>query len=274
MDENIELVGMTMSMSEVLNDYVYPLAKAILVLIVGFWFAGLLARRLKRTLEKREVSVELRGFLGGLVSALLKAVVVITALKFFGVDTTSFAAILAAAGLAVGMALSGTLSNFAGGVMIMLFKPFKVGHVIEAQGYTGSVRSIEIFNTIMMTPDNRRIIIPNGPLAGGSMINYSTEDTRRVDFTIGIGYDDDIDKAKQTMQKLIEADDRILKDPAPFIGVSELADSSVNFAMRVWVNSPDYWGVFFDMNENVKKTFDTESIGIPYPQMYVHVSNQ
>lgn len=265
---------MTEIVGETAAPYILMIAEAVIILVVGFFIAGIITRAVKAAMEKKDVSPELRGFLGGIISALLKAVVVIAVISAFGVETTSFAALLAAGGLAIGMALSGTLSNFAGGAMILIFKPFKVGHVIEAQGYIGSVREIEIFNTILMTPDNRKIIIPNGPLSSGSMINYSTEETRRVDFTIGIGYDDNIDDARTAIQALIDADERILKDPASFIGVSELADSSVNFAVRVWVKSADYWGVFFDMNENVKKSFDQKGIGIPYPQMDVHVKNQ
>lgn len=265
---------LTETFGETVTPYIFMIAKAIIILIVGFFLAGVVTRAVKSAMAKKDVSPELRGFLGGIISTLLKAVVVIAVISAFGVETTSFAALLAAGGLAIGMALSGTLSNFAGGAMILIFKPFKIGHVIEAQGYVGSVREIEIFNTILMTPDNRKIIIPNGPLSGGSLINYSTEETRRVDFTIGIGYDDNIDDAKSAIEELIAADERILKDPAHFIGVSELADSSVNFAVRVWVKSADYWGVFFDMNENVKKSFDQKGIGIPYPQMDVHVKNQ
>jgi len=188
-----------------------------------------------------------------------------------GIEMTSFIAILGAAGLAVGLALQGTLQNFAGGVMILLFKPFKVGDVLEAQGYVGSVKEIQIFNTIMATPDNKIIIIPNGSLANSSMTNYSTMDTRRVDFSFGIGYDDDFDKAKEIIKGLIDADERILKDPAPFVRVGELADSSVNITTRVWVNAPEYWNVHFDMIENVKRSFDKEKISIPYPQMDVHL---
>jgi small conductance mechanosensitive channel len=184
---------------------------------------------------------------------------------------TSFIAILAAAGLAVGMALSGTLQNFAGGVMILLFRPFKVGDYINALGYSGTVKEIQIFNTILTTPDNVTIILPNGGLSGSAMTNYSTQATRRVDLTYGIGYDDDIDKAREILKNLIAGDKRILKDPEPFVAVSELADSSVNFVVRVWVNSSDYWGVFFDMQETVKKRFDDNGVSIPFPQTDVHV---
>jgi len=213
----------------------------------------------------------LKPFLKGLVGMLLKALLFISVLGMIGIEMTSFIAILGAVGLAVGMALSGTLQNFAGGVMILIFKPFKIGDFIEAQGYMGVVKEIQIFNTIVTTPDNKTIIIPNGGLSTSSMINYSTEEERRVDWTIGIAYGDDVDKARAVIKRLCDEDSRILKDPEVFIAVSELADSSVNFAVRAWVKAPDYWGVFFDLNENVYKTFGKEGLNIPFPQMDVHV---
>jgi len=209
-----------------------------------------------------------------LSSMLLKVMLVITALGMLGIEMTSFIAILGAAGLAVGMALSGTLQNFAGGVMILIFKPFKVGDVIDAQGHIGSVSEIQIFNTILKTPDNKTIIIPNGGLSTSSMVNFSTEETRRVDWTVGIGYGDDVEKAKEVLQKLCDEDDRIMKDPAVFIALSELGDSSVNFTVRAWVKASDYWGVYFLMNENIYKTFDKEGLNIPYPQMDIHLHNE
>jgi small conductance mechanosensitive channel len=206
-----------------------------------------------------------------MIGILLKILLLISVIGMVGVQMTSFIAILGAAGLAVGMALSGTLQNFAGGVIILLFKPFKVGDYIEAQGHSGSVNEIQIFNTILKTPDNKTIIIPNGGLSTGSMINYSTEPQRRVDFVFGIGYGDDVDKAKAVIQQLIDGDERILKDPAPFIAVSELADSSVNLVVRVWAEASNYWGIHFDMHEKVYKTFDKEGLNIPFPQMDLHV---
>jgi len=184
---------------------------------------------------------------------------------------TSFIALIGAAGLAVGMALSGSLQNFAGGVMILLFKPFKAGDFIEAQGYSGVVKEIQIFNTLLTTPDNKIVILPNGGLSGSSMVNYSALPTRRVDFSFGTGYNDDIDQAKEVLQKIIDSDTRILKDPEAFVAVGELADSSVNFTVRVWVNAADYWGVYFDMQEKVKKEFDANNLSIPYPQTDVHL---
>ena len=252
--------------------YVPKLIGSILVWVVGGFIISTLKKAFVKMLEKSGTDASLRPFLLGLVNGLLKALLVITVLGMFGIEMTSFIAILGAAGLAVGMALSGTLQNFAGGVMILIFKPFKVGDVIDAQGYIGGVKEIQVFNTILKTPDNKTIIIPNGGLSNGSMTNYSTEETRRVDWTIGVGYGDDLDKAKEVIKRLCDADNRILKDPEVFIAVSELADSSVNFTVRAWVKAADYWGVFFEMNENVYKTFEKEGLNIPFPQMDVHVN--
>lgn len=257
--------------SELLVAYAPKFILAIVVLILGLWVIKMINNTFGRLLDKRNVDTSLRGFLKSLVGIILKVMLFISVLTMVGVEMTSFIAILAAAGLAVGMALSGTLQNFAGGVMILLFKPFKAGDYIDAQGYAGTVADIQIFNTILKTPDNRTIIIPNGGLATSAMVNYSTEPKRRVDFTFGIGYDDDIDKARQIILDLIAKDERIHKDPAPFVMISELADSSVNFAVRVWSNAGDYWGIFFDMNEAVKKAFDKEGVSIPFPQTDVHL---
>lgn len=247
------------------------LVSAILVWIVGSWVIKGLLLALGKALDKGDVDESLKPFVKGLVSGLLKVLLIITVLGMVGIEMTSFIAILGAAGLAIGMALSGTLQNFAGGVMILLFKPYKIGDVIDAQGYVGKVSEIQIFNTILKTPDNKTIIIPNGGLATGSMTNFSTEETRRVDWTFGIGYGDDVAQAKAVMKRLADEDDRILKDPEVFIALSELADSSVNFTVRAWVNAADYWGVYFDMNEKIYNTFNKEGLNIPYPQMDVHV---
>ncbi|MEQ9265687.1 MAG: mechanosensitive ion channel [Balneolaceae bacterium] len=251
--------------------YGLNLLKAIAVLVIGLWIVRIIAKLVRRGLNKSNVDVSLQGFLVSLISILLKVMVYITALGMLGVEMTSFIAILGAAGLAVGLALSGTLQNFAGGVMILFFKPFKVGDFIDAQGHTGVVKDIQIFVTTLTTGDNKTIIIPNGPLSTGSLTNYSTQATRRVDWTFGIGYGDDVDKAYEVLNKLISDDGRILSDPEPFMAVSELADSSVNIVVRVWVNSSDYWGVYFNMNEQVYKTFDKEGLSIPYPQTDVHL---
>ena len=258
-------------MNELVISYGPKLIGAIVVWILGGWVIKMLVRGFKKLLDKRDVDDSLKPFLGTLVGTLLKIMLVISVLSMLGIEMTSFIAILGAAGLAVGMALSGTLQNFAGGVMILLFKPFKVEDVIEAQGFLGKVSEIQIFNTILKTPDNKTIIIPNGGLATGPMINYTTEAQRRVDWTFGIGYGDDADQAKTVIKALCDEDSRILKDPELFIAVSELADSSVNFAVRAWVKGEDYWDVYFDLNEKVYKTFDQKGLNIPYPQMDVHV---
>jgi len=243
----------------------------IIVFILGKWLISLFSNWFEKLLNKKGTDESLKPFLKQLVNTLLQVLLLISVLGMLGIEMTSFIAILGAAGLAVGMALTGTLQNFAGGVMILLFKPYKVGDVIEAQGFLGSVFEIQIFNTILKTPDNKTIIIPNANLSNSSMINYSTEGKRRVDWTIGVGYGSDIDKTKKIIKDLCDNESRILKEPEVFIALSELADSSVNFVVRGWVNSADYWDVFFKMNENIYKTFEKEGINIPYPQLDIHL---
>lgn len=244
---------------------------ALVTLIVGWNLIGFAIRIMQKGLEKKGVEITLRGFLGNLANTLLKAMLIISVASMVGIETTSFVAIIGAAGLAIGLALQGSLSNFAGGVLILLFKPYKVGDVIQAQGEIGCVNEIQIFTTQLLTPDNKRIIIPNGPLANGNITNYSAENKRRVDFVFGIGYGDSIDKAREVIKGVLDADERIHKDPEALIVVSALADSSVNFTVRVWADSADYWGVFFATTEKVKKAFDAEGITIPYPQRDVHM---
>lgn len=250
------------------------LAGALATLIIGWWVIKIVQKSLRKNFEKRDMEPSLRGFLNSMTGILLKVMLLISVIGMLGVQMTAFVAILGAVGLAAGMALSGTLQNFAGGVIILIFKPFKAGDYIEAQGHSGTVSEIQIFNTILKTPDNKTVIIPNSGLSSGSMINYSTEPRRRVDFLFGIGYGDDVDKAKSILMKLIKADGRILSDPEPFVAVSELGDSSVNLVVRVWAEATDYWDIYFDFNELVHKTFDKEGINIPFPQMDVHIENQ
>ena len=251
--------------------YAPKLLLAILTLVIGLWIIKIIANGIVRLMDKRGVDPSLKPFLKSVLSMLLKVMLIICIASMIGIEMTSFIAILGAAGFAVGMALSGTLQNFAGGVMLLIFKPFKVGDFVEAQGFAGVVSEIQIFNTILKSVDNKTVIIPNAPLSTGPMVNFSTEPQRRVDMVFGISYSDDIDKAKSIIKKLIEADSRILKSPESLVAVKELADSSVNFVVRVWVNALDYWGVFFDMQENVKKKFDKENVSIPFPQMDVHM---
>ena len=270
-DKSTELTNYAM---DFVMTYGPKLLGAIVVLVIGLWIIGWIQRVIKRVMTKANVDESLRPFLQSLIGAVLKVMLGISIMTILGIEMTSFIAILAAAGLAVGMALSGTLQNFAGGVMILLFKPYKVGDVIEAQGYIGSVKEIQIFVTVLTTPDNKTIIIPNGPLSNGSLTNFSTQETRRVDWTFGIGYGDDVDKAKEIIRNIVESDERVLKDPAVFIALGEMADSSVNLTVRVWVNAADYWGVFFDTNEKVYHAFNAGGINIPFPQMDVHVHNK
>jgi small conductance mechanosensitive channel len=247
---------------------------AIIVLFIGLWVINRVTKTMASVMKKRNTDSSLIPFFTGLIGIVMKIALFISVIGMIGIETTSFIALLGAAGLAVGMALSGTLQNFAGGVMLLLFKPFKVGDFIDAQGFMGTVREIQIFNTILKTTDNKTVIIPNGGLATGAMTNFSTEPQRRVDMKFGISYSSSIDLAKSIIQKLLDNDERVLKDPASFIAVSELGDSSVNFVVRAWVNSADYWGVYFDMHEKVKKAFDAEGISIPFPQMDVHLQPQ
>ncbi len=252
-------------------EYVPSVLLAIIVLIVGLWVIKRVVGVLRRTLEGRQADATLARFLCSLSSVGLKALLLISVASMVGIETTSFVALLGAAGLAIGLALQGSLSNFAGGVLVLLFKPYKVGDFVEAQGVSGTVCDIQIFNTVLKTPDNKVIIVPNGAISNGVITNYSMEDTRRVDLLFGIGYDDDISQARGVITGLIDSDGRILKEPAPLVVVSELADSSVNFTVRVWVASGDYWGVYFDLTERAKVAFDAAGISIPYPQTDVHL---
>ena len=255
---------------EMLMNYGPKVVLAILTLVIGMWLIKRVVGTANRHFTSR-AEATLGQFIGSVVSVLLKAVLLIAVASMIGIETTSLIAVLGAAGLAVGLALQGSLSNFAGGVLILLFKPFKVGDLIEAQGHIATVKEIQIFNTILKTGDNRIVIVPNGSLSNNSLVNINQEPTRRVDLVFGIGYGDDIDKAKSVLTTLAENDSRVLKDPAPLVVLAELADSSVNFKVRLWVNTADYWGVYFDMHEAVKKSFDSQGISIPFPQQDVHM---
>ncbi len=256
---------------EMAIEYGPQLILAILVLIIGLWIIGRVVKLLNAGLEKSETDATLAKFLGSLASVILKALLFISVASMVGIETTSFIAILGAAGLAIGLALQGSLANFAGGVLILLFRPYKVGDFVDAQGVSGTVAEIQIFNTVIKTPDNKRIIVPNGAISNGIITNFSAEPTRRVDFVFGIGYDDNVAQAKDTLLRIFKEDSRVHADPEPFVVVSELADSSVNFTCRVWADAGDYWGIYFDTIEKVKLVFDQENISIPYPQTDVHL---
>ncbi|WP_457593336.1 mechanosensitive ion channel family protein [Hydrogenimonas sp.] len=251
--------------------YGLKLLGALAIFVFGKWIAKALTKTIRKLMERANVEATLVSFVGSLIYVLLMIVVILAALNNLGVNTTSFVAILGAAGLAVGLALQGTLSNVGAAVLLILFRPFKVGDFVEAGGTAGVVEEINMFSTIFKTGDNKIVIVPNGAVIGGTITNYSAKETRRVDWTFGIGYEDDLKLAKKTLEEILEADGRILKDPAIFVAVSELADSSVNFVCRAWVKSGDYWGVYFDTIEKVKLVFDEKGISIPYPQMDVHL---
>lgn len=271
MEQIEQLDNYTNQLIDLLITWGPKIVGAILFLIVGLWVAKMITKGVSGAMERRNLDPNLVPMLRGLTSMLLRVMVFISFIGMLGIEATSFIAILGAAGLAVGMALSGTLQNFAGGVMILVFKPYQKGDFIDAQGYTGTVDEIRVFNTILKTPDNKTIIIPNGPLSTGSLTNFSTEPKRRVDWTFGVGYGDNVEQAKTIIRDLCEKDERIHSDPAVFLALSELADSSVNFAVRAWVNAEDYWDVYFEMNEKVYLALVEAKLNIPYPQMDVHL---
>ena len=262
-------------MPQLVHDYVVPLGlkilAAIVVFIIGRWVIKLVKKWMANGLMSKHGDATVHSFLSNLVGVLLYFILIISIISILGINTSSLVALLASAGLAVGMALSGTLQNFAGGVMIVMFRPFKVGDFISAQGFEGKVSEIQIFNTHLLTMDNKEIILPNGILSTGIMTNYMKQDTRRVDWVFSMAYGDDYDHAKAVLKRLCEADPKIKKAPEPFIELLKLNDSSVDITVRVWVDSADYWPVFFAMNERVYKAFAQEGLHIPFPQMDVHL---
>ncbi|WP_415904007.1 mechanosensitive ion channel family protein [Neptuniibacter sp. QD48_55] len=265
-------------MDNFFDAYVFPwivdIALALAIFFIGRWVVKQVTKLLERVLRKAKVEDMLVNFVSSIANVALLLIVIVASLNQLGVDTTSLIALLGAAGLAIGLSLQDSLKNFAAGVMLVIFKPFREGDFVEAAGVAGVVEHIQIFNTIMRTGDNREVIIPNGSIYSGVITNYSARDTRRVDMVFGIGYDDDLRKAKEILNEIIAADERILKDPAPVVAVSELADSSVNFVVRPWVKSADYWAVLWDTTETVKLRFDEEGISIPFPQMDVHLHKE
>ncbi len=267
--ENIEI-------SELITNHVIPgtihIAAALAIFIVGRMVARLVVRLLKKVLSKAKMDPILINFVSSIVNALLLLFIIVAALDQLGVNTTSLIALLGAAGLAVGLALQGSLQNFAAGVLMIVFRPFKAGDFVEVAGASGVVEAINIFSTSMRTGDNREIIVPNGAIYSGTITNYSARDTRRIDMVFGIGYEADIRKAKEVLHQILNDDQRVLKDPKPTVALSELADSSVNFVVRPWVKSGDYWAARFDITEQVKLCFDAEGISIPFPQMDVHLA--
>ena len=264
-----------LDIEKMVDVYVVPwsinIVLAIVVFVVGRLIAKGLVKVLERLLIRAKVDSMLIEFIGSIAKAALLLFVIIASLDMLGVNTTSLIAMLGAAGLAVGLALQGSLQNFASGVLLIIFRPFKIGDFIEAGGTAGTVEKITIFNTVMLTPDNREIIVPNGAIYGGTITNLSARATRRIDMVFGIGYGDDIKKAKDILMQAMESDERVLKDPAPMVALAELADSSVNLVVRPWVKAEDYWDVKRDFTEHIKLTFDANGISIPFPQMDVHM---
>ena len=271
-------MDMNFDAASIIDTVVIPwginILTALAIFIIGRWAIKIALKVARNVFEKTNMDDMLVNFILSIANAILLLFVIIAALSQLGVDTSSLVALIAAAGLAVGLALQNSLSNFAAGVMLIIFKPFKVGDFVQTAGEMGVIESVGIFTTNMKTGDNKEVIIPNGTIYGGSITNFSAKDTRRVDMVFGIGYDDDIRQAKALLEKIVNEDERVLKDPAPVVALSELGDSSVNFIVRPWVNSADYWAVLWDTNEKVKLAFDEANISIPYPQMDVHVNQQ
>ena len=256
------------------SEYGFKIIAALIIFLLGKWVAKKLTAFIKKMMHKAKIDKTLVEFSESIIYFTLLLMVVIAALNQLGVNTTSFVAVFGAATLAIGLALQGSFSNIGAAVLIILFRPFKVGDVIETGGVTGEVTDINLFSTILTPVDKRVVIVPNSSIIGGNITNFSNREQRRVDHVFGIGYDDDLKLAKETLMKIVKADKRILSEPEPFIAVSELADSSVNFVVRAWTLTDDYWGVYFDMLESVKLTFDEKGISIPYPQMDVHTDKE
>lgn len=274
----LEVVETGTKLSRVLDSLVeqgaalgWTLIKALLVFIVGRFLISMINKLVQRVLLKRNIDPSIKTFVGSLIHIILMILLIVSVVGALGVQTASFAALLASAGVAIGMALSGNLSNFAGGLIILIFKPYKVGDFIEAQNLSGTVREIQIFHTVLTTTDNKVIYIPNGSLSSSAVINYSYQQVRRIDWTFGVEYGTDYAKVKGVLEEILAKDERILQEPAaPFVAMSQLADSSVNYVVRVWVNSPDYWDVYFDITRIVYERFNAEGIGFPFPQLTIH----
>lgn len=269
----VEISDILPKIYELLTVYGIKVIAAAAIFIIGRWVAKGLRSIIRKMMKRANVDATLVSFVTSMSYIALLAFVVIAALNQLGIQTASFIAILGAAGLAVGLALQGSLSNFAAGVLMLIFRPFKVGDYIEGAGTAGTVEEIQIFTTQLNTPDNKTVIVPNSKMTGDNIVNYTSKGTRRVDIVFGIGYQDDIDKARKIILDVIANDTRVLKEPAPEAPLAELADSSVNFNTRVWAKADDYWGVYFDTVEAVKKRFDTEGVSIPFPQRDVHIYN-
>ena len=269
-----QIESLTAKAYELGLTYAPRLALAIITLLIGLWIISGISKLVIASMERSKVDPTLIPFMSSLISWLLKLLLFISVASMVGIATTSFVAVLGAAGLAVGLALQGSLANFAGGVLVMIFKPYKVGDLIESQGHLGVVKEVQIFNTILLSPQSKRIIIPNGATSNGSVINYTVEGKIRVDLSVGVSYDADIDQTKSVLMDVMVNHDKVMQDPAPFVGLTEMADSSVNFVVRPHCLPEHYWDVYFDINEGVKKALDKNAITIPFPQRDVHLIQQ
>jgi len=269
---NFDVDGVTEEISEFLATYGLQVVGAIIILVVGWWVARFVSRIIERALRGR-IEPTLASFFKTLTYALLLAFVIIATLEALGVATASFIAVIGAAGLAIGFALQGSLANLAAGVMILIFRPFKAEDFVEVAGTKGVVKEVHIFHTILYTPDNLKVIVPNNQITSGNIVNYTANGTRRVDLVIGVSYDDDLKKTKEVISSVLSADDRLLKEPSPTVAVSNLGDSSVDFVVRPWVNAADYWAVYFDLTEKIKVELESNGISIPYPQRDIHIKD-
>nr|WP_320116187.1 mechanosensitive ion channel domain-containing protein [uncultured Desulfuromonas sp.] len=266
-----KLVQLADKAVELFMTYVPKLALALITLLVGLWIIRMMTMVTQKAMEKSKADPTLIPFICSMISWGFKALLLISVASMVGIATTSFVAVLGAAGLAVGLALQGSLANFAGGVLILMFKPYAIGDLIEGQGHLGVVKEVQIFNTILLTPQNKRVIVPNGAMSNGSVVNYSAEGQLRVDLTIGIAYESDVPKAKQVLLEMMKNNPKVLSTPEPLVAVSELADSSVNLAVRPWCNVADYWDVYFETTEQAKVVLEANGLTIPFPQTDVHL---
>ena len=271
---NIDIEAILQKVYEYLAQYGFKVIGALIIFLIGRWLVKIISRWIEKALIKSRVDKTLAKFVKNLSQIVLLVFVVMAALAPLGVETTQFAVVVGAAGLAIGLALQGSLANFASGFLMIIFRPFKVGDFIEAAGVKGTVKEIQIFNTIINTPDNIRVIIPNAQITGGNVLNYTANGTRRVNLVVGVSYEADLKEAKKVIEGVLASDDRVLNDPAPTVAVSELGDSSVNFVVRPWVNSTDYWAAYFDMTAKIKLALDENDITIPFPQRDVHIKNE
>ncbi|MVF14283.1 mechanosensitive ion channel [Ketobacter sp. MCCC 1A13808] len=269
--DRIDLNSLIDKATEMVMLYAPKVLLALITLIVGLWIIGAISKAIEYVLEKRDFDISLRKWLSSILSLLLKFCLLISVVSMIGVQTTSFIAMLGAAGLAVGLALQGSLSNFAGGVLILIFKPYKVGDYIKANGEEGTVEAVDVFYTFLITQDHKHVVLPNGPLANGNLVNYTRDETRRIDLAVGVSYNTEFDDAEKALIDMMKQDERVLADPPPFVGVTDYGDSSINLTVRAWCKTEHYWPLRFAINKQIKPALDAANISIPFPQRDVHM---